>query len=288
MPPNSQAALDELRAFQGARRKSQDILKDSEVRLGVPKAAERKAGLRTAITNTENLIRAVEPSVSGRTGGSLVTEAQKSRLIGLERAPLDEAFREQSRAYEGESALEQELRARALQESQLQLAEDDRREQALSGIYGTLYQREQDAIAKAERDRAAAEQQRQASAWSNIFNSNSASTTPQSVSAPVSPTTTTSNGITDVEREAYRRIKELEGKSDRELLSDLRATSLSAQNGNAIDQFKLRLFAQKYPYLVNGTGKKNVFERAGATVSNAANSLGERLTRGISGALRGF
>ncbi len=164
MPPNSQAALDQLRSFQGSRRKSTDVLRDSENRLGLPQATQRQQGLRTAITNTENLIKAVEPSVSGRTGGSLVTEAQKTRLVGMERAPLDTAFGEQNRALEGENAMANELQRRALQESQLQIAEDDRQEQGMSGLYSTLYQREQDAQAKAERDRAFAEEQSRARA----------------------------------------------------------------------------------------------------------------------------
>ncbi len=164
MANNSSEALNELKAFQGSRRKSQDVLKESETRLGLPSATQRQAGLRAAITNTENLIRSVDPSVSGRTSGSLVTEAQKTRMVGLERQPLDDSFREQSRAYEGESTNINELNRRALQESQLQVADDDTRENSLSGIYNTLYTKEQNDIAKQERDRAFAEQQRQANA----------------------------------------------------------------------------------------------------------------------------
>jgi hypothetical protein len=164
MPPNSQQALNDLKAFQGSRRKSQDILREQETQLGLPAAQQRQQGLRTAVQNTENLIRAVDPSVSGRTQGSLVTEAQKSRLIGMERAPLDDAFREQSRAFEGETNSLNELRTQALRSSQLALAEDDQKEQGMSGLYSTLYTREQDEIARQERERAFAEQQRQARA----------------------------------------------------------------------------------------------------------------------------
>lgn len=164
MANNSTEALNELKTFQGSRRKSDDILRDTETRLGVPTSTQRQAGLRAAITNTENLIRSVEPSVAGRTSGSLVTDAQKTRLVGLERAPLDDSFREQSRAYDSESANLNELKRQASTESQLAFAEDDAKESGLKGLYDTLYQREQDEIARAERDRAFAEAQRQARA----------------------------------------------------------------------------------------------------------------------------
>ena len=163
-PQNSQAALGELTNFRNSRRKSTDILQEQQTRLGMPSAQQRQAGLRGAITNTENLIKAVEPSVSGRTGGSLVTEAQKTRLVGLERQPLDDTFREQNRALEGETMNLNELQRQAQQATQLAVADDDSRENALSGLYGTLYQREQDEISKQERERAYQEELRRARA----------------------------------------------------------------------------------------------------------------------------
>lgn len=161
---NSGDAFNEYKAYQGGRRKTNDILAESQQRLGLPSAQQRQTGLRTAISNTENLIRSVPDSVAGRTGGSMVTEAQRSRLVGQERAPLDDAFREQSRAYEGETANLNEIQRQAMQEAQLKNSEYDAEEGRLKGIYDTLYGREQDAIAKAERDRAFAEQTRQARA----------------------------------------------------------------------------------------------------------------------------
>ena len=246
MPPNSQSAFDELRNFQGSRRKAADILKESESRLGLPDATKRQQGLRTAITNTENLIKAVEPSVSGRTGGSLVTEAQKTRLVGLERQPLDTAFSEQNRALEGESAIASELQRRALQESQLQLSEDDARQNALQGVYSTLYQREQDAIAKAERDRAfeeqkrlVAEEQKRLAAQTNLFNPGSSS---GSTSTPA---------ITDpTKQSAYNEVYDrMNNSTNEQLLSDFQATQRSANLGNARDKAKIQFYLTFNPNL---------------------------------------
>lgn len=153
-PRNSQEALANYQTIQSSRKKPQDILRESEERLGIPTATQRQVGLRGAITNTENLIRGVDPSVSGRTQGSLVTDAQKQRLIAMEREPLSDQFREQSRALEGETASIAELQRRASQESQLAIAADDAAENAARGLYQTLYQREQDDIARQERERA--------------------------------------------------------------------------------------------------------------------------------------
>lgn len=161
-PKTSQEALSQYQTIQSGRKKPQDILRESEERLGIPTATQRQVGLRGAITNTENLIRGVDPSVSGRTQGSLVSEAQKQRLIAMEREPLSDQFREQSRALEGETASIADLQRRASQEAQLAIAADDAAENASRGLYQTLYQREQDDIARQERERAFQAQQAEA------------------------------------------------------------------------------------------------------------------------------
>lgn len=243
MPPNSQSAFDELRNFQGSRRKAADILKESESRLGLPDATKRQQGLRTAITNTENLIKAVDPSVSGRTGGSLVTEAQKTRLVGLERQPLDTAFSEQNRALEGESAIASELQRRALQESQLQLSEDDARQNALQGVYSTLYQREQDAIAKAERDRAFEEQKRlaqqQASSLNSLLGGGTSAPTASGFGKPTNP----------VDQDAYNDVRTRISGDDNSIRSDYAATLDSARRGNMRDKAKIQFYHALRPDL---------------------------------------
>jgi len=141
-PTSSQDALQQLQGFQKNRRSSQDILGEAEGRLGLPSAQQRLVGLRSAIGNTENLLRGVEGSVTGRTQGSLVTEAQRQRLVNLERQPISDDFREQSRALEGEQSNLSELTGRAMQQAQLGMGEQSSREQYLKSIYDTLFGRE--------------------------------------------------------------------------------------------------------------------------------------------------
>jgi len=168
-PTNSQQALKELQTYQGGRKSSRDVLTEAETRLGVPTQQQRLTGLRSALGNTENLIRSVEPGVAGRTGGSYVTEAQRNRLVGIERAPLDEAFREQSRGLEGATADLGEMNRQALTEAQLRITDDDRRENELQKLYDTLYGREQADKVFAENQRQFNEQQRAASANANYL-----------------------------------------------------------------------------------------------------------------------
>ncbi len=71
--------------------------------LGVPGAEGEVSGLRQAITNTTNLLNQVAPSVYGRTQNSLETNAQASREIQNEQAPISKTLSEQT-AKEGEAS----------------------------------------------------------------------------------------------------------------------------------------------------------------------------------------
>lgn len=161
---NSADILNQLRAFQSSRRKPQDILAEEETKLGLPSATQRLTGLRSAIGNTENLLRNVDPSVTGRTSGTFTTEAQRQRLVAKEREPISDQFREQSRALEGETANISDISGRALKSAQLGLSDLDSQENSLRTLYGSLYQREQDEVTRQERERAFQEEQRRRAA----------------------------------------------------------------------------------------------------------------------------
>lgn len=152
---NSADILTQLRGFQAGRKKPQDILAEEETKLGLPSAQQRLVGLRSAIGNTENLLRNVDPSVTGRTSGTFTTEAQRQRLVAKEREPISEQFREESRALEGETANTSDLSGRALKAAQLGISDLDSQENSLRALYGSLYQREQEETARIERDKAA-------------------------------------------------------------------------------------------------------------------------------------
>lgn len=68
-------------------------------KLGVSDARTRVQGLRTAMLDNENLLNNVEGSVTGRTQNSLVTEAQRQRLVSTEKQPLAEVGAKIGRNY---------------------------------------------------------------------------------------------------------------------------------------------------------------------------------------------
>lgn len=247
-PSTSQEALKQLQSYQASRRKPQDILQERETSLGVPTSQQRLVGLRGAIQNTENLLKGVDPSVSGRTQGSLVTEAQKQRLISLEREPIAGQLNDQNRSLENENANYNELSRRALQDAQLQIASDDQQQNSLQGLYGTLYQREQDDIARQERERAfqaqQAEARRQAAASSSLASLlNGGAGSPQKAAPKTDP----------VQQAAYNDVAtRVNSQSDDQLRSDYAATLKSANYGNLKDKLKIQLYSQLRPDLFAG------------------------------------
>lgn len=74
---------------------SNTAFNDAMAQYGVPELRKTVGGLRTTITNTANSLNAVDPSVTGRTQGSLVTEAQRQRQVVNERAPIAEQLQGQ-------------------------------------------------------------------------------------------------------------------------------------------------------------------------------------------------
>lgn len=155
----SSDVLAQLDAFRASRRKPQDIQTETEAKLGLPTAQQRLTGLRGAITNTENLLRNVDSSVTGRTSGTFTTEAQRQRLVAKERAPLSDEFREQSRALEGEQANISDLRQQVGQQTGFAIGEQDKQEGTLKSLYDTLFGREQAETSQREREQARVQEQ---------------------------------------------------------------------------------------------------------------------------------
>lgn len=160
-PPTGTAdqALGALQAYQAGERSGGDILGIKQQQMGVPGAQQQVSGLRQAITNTTNLLNQVAPSVYGRTQGSLVTDAQATRQIGNEQAPLNTQLNKESQDYTGANADLTMLNSRADQAAQLDMQSQAQRESGLGRIYDALYGREKDsAAAKAAADSLALEQ----------------------------------------------------------------------------------------------------------------------------------
>jgi hypothetical protein len=156
MPPqNSQQALAGLQQTQAASQDPNTILSGQREQLGVNSAQSTVTGLRGAINNTTKLLQQVAPSVMGRTGSSLVTNAQATRQIGNEQAPISQRLSEQgTQLGEGERNLS-ELNSRAQEAaSGIYQGQQDKLSYA-QNLYNTLYSKERDAEAarQAELDR---------------------------------------------------------------------------------------------------------------------------------------
>lgn len=102
--PTSAEIAQQLAAYDSNRKSSADVLNEAMSKYGVPEIRTRVSGLRTTLGNTENALNAVDPSVTGRTSRSLVTEAQRSRIVNKEREPIAAQYGQQSRALGNESA----------------------------------------------------------------------------------------------------------------------------------------------------------------------------------------
>lgn len=161
MAANSQEALQQLQQFQSSRANPLDIYSKATQDLGVGDVRGRVTGLRNTLLNTENLLNQVEGSVTGRTQGSLVTEAQRQRLANLERQPLAAQYGQQSKGLANEQATLSDLLNQAQQRSSMEFQGLQTKEQSLRDVYNSMFQREQEQRRREEADRAFAEQQRQ-------------------------------------------------------------------------------------------------------------------------------
>jgi len=134
----------QLADYDANRKNSVDVLNSAMAQYGVPEIRSRVAGLRTTLTNTENALNNVDPSVTGRTQGSLVTEAQRQKQVANERAPIAQQYGQQQSALSNESAdLTDSLNAaKTLADSQINDYNAGR--SALQNQLQFAYQREQD------------------------------------------------------------------------------------------------------------------------------------------------
>lgn len=144
----------QLATYDKNRKSSADIMSEALKEYGVPEIRSNVANLRTTIANTENALNAVDPSVTGRTSRSLVTEAQRSRIVNNERAPIAEQLSGQGRALSTESAnlTEQQRAAETLAQGRINDYTTGRT--ALQSQYNDALARENEARRRAEADRA--------------------------------------------------------------------------------------------------------------------------------------
>lgn len=140
---------------------SVDALNEAMGQFGIPEIRNRVKGLRTTIANTESSLNAVDPSVTGRTSQSLVTEAQRQRMVANERQPIAEQLSGQNKALGDETVNLNENTQQATQLASNRINDYQTGRQALQSQYDAAFQREQAAAAEAAKARDFAESQRQ-------------------------------------------------------------------------------------------------------------------------------
>lgn len=152
-PDNSAAALAQLQQTQAAAQNPNDILSGQRQQLGVQGAQDTVTGLRGAIDNTTKLLKQVAPSVMGRTANSLVTNAQASRQIQNEQAPISQTLTDQGTQYNEAGQDLSKLQDQASQAANgIYQGQQDKLSYA-QNLYNTLFQKEQ-AAQKAQQDEA--------------------------------------------------------------------------------------------------------------------------------------
>lgn len=182
--PDSATLAQQLTDYNAKPVTSTDALNAALGQFGVPEIRNTVSGLRTTVANTNNALNEVDPSVTGRTQGSLVTEAQREKQVANERAPIAQNLTDENNSLnENQQALTDAL-GQATTQANNQVADYNAGRTALQDEYTTQYQREQDAASQAAAQAAAAEQQREF----NVSNSTKLATSGGSGSSTLSKT----------------------------------------------------------------------------------------------------
>lgn len=256
----SAQALQNLQQFQSGMQKPEDILTGQEQQLGIPQAQTQVQGLRGAIQNTTNLLNNVAPSVYGRTQNSLETNAQASRNIQNEQAPLSATLDKQNTDYGNQENDLQNLLSRAGTLSTLKAQGQDSQLGYLKDIYSALYGQEQDSAKMAEQQREfdAAQATSRASSGGGI------SLGGLGLGGSSSPT---------IQDQAYKAVQAFLKGSNAQILSDYNATLKSANYGNALDKLKVQLYQQARPDLFKNAGVLSTIKSAPQTINTNVGGL---------------
>lgn len=191
-PSTSTQAMTQLQAQQAQSQDPNAILQQQNQQFGVGQAQQAAQGLQGAINNTTKLLSQVAPSVMGRVGGSLVTQAQASKQIQNEQAPISSNLTQEGTDYNQAEQNLADLQGKAQTAASGVYQGQQDKLSYLQNVYNNLYTQEQDAAKAAEQQReynaSLAEQQAEAKASaasgnaSNYLNPSSTSQLPQGMS----------------------------------------------------------------------------------------------------------
>ena len=153
---SSQELAQQIADYDKNKKSSADIMNSALTSYGVPEIRNRVSGLRTTLGNTEAALNAVDPSVTGRTSQSLVTEAQRQRMVAKEREPIASQYGDISRTLGTESANLNDAERSAREIGSGMINDYNTGRQALQSRYESTYGAEQNAIAQETARQAAA------------------------------------------------------------------------------------------------------------------------------------
>lgn len=253
-PTTSAQALSGLNSLQSSSQSPAAILAQQQQQMGVTGAQQTVQGLRGAINNTTTLLGQVAPSVLGRTGSSLVTNAQADKQITNGQAPLNTNLSNETTGYNQANTdltnLENQAQTSA---SGIYQGQQDKLSYA-QNIYNSLYTQEQNAQAETDRQAAAAEQIRQFNAQQTAANQQfNYGVSQDKATQTANQQAATAKALADNKAKALTDVKSVLGKSN--LAAYKNAVSQSAANGNELDKIKLELLQQLAPQLfVNTSG----------------------------------
>lgn len=252
-PSNSQQALDQLTSYKGTIKDPNTLLAESRGKYGIDNINARIQALRGSITNTEQLLGGVDSSVTGRTQGTLTTEAARSKLVNLERAPIAETLATQQGGLSNETNNLTNLTGQAASEAQLAYGGQQDQLGYLKSIYDTLFAKEQAAQTAAMEQAKYQESIRQFNenlALDKQKASDAARTALATIAAQNKPAASGGEPTDPLAQIAYNDVRtRVSSQDDNALKSDYNATAYSAGYGNAKDKLKLEYYKQLRPDL---------------------------------------
>lgn len=146
-------AAAQLESFNKTRVNPEAALTTAESKYGVGALQTQLDSLRSLSSNLKRGVDNVDPSVTGRTQGSLVTEAQRSAIVNNERQPLVKQFNEVGGQIGDTSSQYQNATGLASNYSNTLMQNDSQKYSELFGQYTTLSEQERAAAQAAEQKR---------------------------------------------------------------------------------------------------------------------------------------
>lgn len=147
--------LGQLNDYSSKMETPEQALAEQNGALGVDAAQQKVSGLRTAINNTTTLLKQVAPSIMGRTADSLVTNAQATRQIANESAPINDTLLQQNQDYNTANDDYTRTSSKAQQLADVKITGQNNQRSYLMDLYKTALSSEQEQAKLAESQRQA-------------------------------------------------------------------------------------------------------------------------------------